>query len=238
MKENNHISISRNRCSTGVMVNDKKEEAKMDNSNVYVWRSKGVKDDVFDGDLDKPHSISLSIFNRYKSVQKAYLEWREEKGVKTALLGSNDDKEFVDECKRTVRWVEKGCFDPIGYHLYYREYLSQDVLCVSNFVPCVSQKVVDILQEVCPEEIEIFRVSLNYETDKKYYVINLTRGIRKDVFMKNGLGVIHFSRLIKGEQDDENTSKILVSEKLIKKFKEANIQGLEYLKFGENPYAF
>ena len=209
----------------------------MSDKNVYEWHAKWMKVGFKDAFIDDPMPIEIGLFWHCKPIKEAYVEWRGVSGVRNVLEEGGDREEFADECKRTVKWVENGCLDPIGYHVYYVENLSQDILNVPYSVPCVSQKVVDILKEACPEDVEAFRVSINFETEKKYYIINLTKGLREEAFLKNGLGEINMCRLIRDGEYGEDITKILVSEKVIKQLQEGNIQVMDYLKYKENSYA-
>jgi len=208
----------------------------MDNSNVYVWRPEATDPENFDGSLDVPFQIL--VFQGCKLLKEAYLEWREKKGVKSAIAGRNKNKEFTDRCKTTVKWVERGCLDPIKFHIYLKESLEKDVFETTGYVPYVSQKVVDILKKTCPDEFEAFPLSItNFDTDKKFYILNLTEGIYGDEFLKNGMGKLSICRLIKKEEYRNDPSKILISEDLLNTFKAENVRTLRELRYGENPYA-
>lgn len=162
-------------------------------TDVYVWDPS----EEMDTSLVRPDPISLGLFMQYHSIPEAYKIFSKESGVKKALLGEHDNPEFIAACIKTKAWVEGGGREPIPYGVDSPKTLKQDVLYAPEYVPLASQRVISVLDRVCPGVFEPYPISLNFKSINQFYIINLTTGLKEDEFLKNGIGNHHFCRLVK-----------------------------------------
>ena len=201
--------------------------------NVYVWRTLGTDQGLLDGRLDK-NKVGSGLFESSKNLQDAYFEWRNFKGVRRALEGNHDDKEFSNQVLSTVNWVESGCEEPIKAENYSEECLNSDVLMIVAFASVVSQRVVNILDQ---EQVNYEKYSMKFDqnTANQFYAINILDSVTEEDFFKTGLGSTLISRL--HFKDGFKRSLVLISSNLARAFQEGGIRGFRYVKYLENPYA-
>ena len=149
--------------------------------------------------------------------------------------------------------------DPKGYDLVFHAEVEEAVFtkydCLPNnkYAPLVNARVLEILQELCPHDIQAFPATIVSEVPEKfafenhdYWVVNITKtvdGIDKelsdfDKFESGRIKDIH--KLILRDVQCMGSShivrqhdyhvEILVSPTLVKAFKKAKIKGVKFLK--------
>ena len=217
---------------------------------VFVWKPNGAYDYIepcTNGDLSTPHPFDHGMFEYHKPIEQSYLEWRSEKGVRNALSGKPKEKEFLERCQKTDLWVRRGCLDPIVCYMtepfskstenIIEESLALNVLHFGVSEIVVDDKVIEVLDEVCPRSYEKYKISFrNVDTKKQYYILNITQGISEDSLKAPGLGDQHIYRLITDRFFDSGID-VVYTDTLQRALESAGISGLRWMRYGDNPYA-
>jgi hypothetical protein len=87
---------------------------------------------------------------------------------------------FKESAFRTKAWMENKY--PLPYRCYKPKAWAnqQDILSLDSFVPVVNERVLKILDEVCPNEYEAFLIDVE-ATDGKttpFFIVNITHCIK------------------------------------------------------------
>lgn len=153
----------------------------------------------------------------------------------------------------TLQPVEE--YDLVYSYRYPEEKLKgYDCMPNTGYAPLVNTRVLEILQELCPHDIQAFPATIVSEVPKKfafenhdYWVINITKtvdGIDKELSdferLPEKLGSVPIGTKKLVMREYENTyhiardtilgTHILVSPTLVKAFKKAKIKGVKFLK--------
>ena len=149
----------------------------MSDKNVYEWNPYGTNEGLPLGSQVAENNIVEDIFSLGLPIDKAYDKWLQYKGVQAALKGihRSEGQDYTDEIKRTIEWMKHK--PPLEYESSNsKEELEEfDVLNLSLFVPFGNEKVIQILEEICPDDYEAFPIKLHTSTgvSDKYYLINI-----------------------------------------------------------------
>ena len=173
---------------------------------------------------NRPANPSTTLFGTGKPLKDAYQTWLKKPGPVAALAGDDDDQEYVNECKRTVEWAERGFSEPLHAYLdlpyedlkksakFIAPILDLDFLHICLYVKVASKRVVELIQHQFPGEIEAIPVQFYNVKDIKqqFYALNVLQGIPKPDLLKQGLG-------------KANIASVLVKSSVTKKFKREDI---------------
>ena len=214
----------------------------IDMDDIYLWKELGGKEGESTHAMTAATAISTQLLKKSQSIFQAYSNWREAPGVAKALAVFDPGCKSLSEYENTVNWAKKNfSADTIKIKIISGidlEYEDLDVLCMSNggYVPFVSEKVVSVLDKLCPSDFEKFPVSLETPfSEKQYYVVNITRLVDQDSLLVQGLGEAEIARLShKSKSGFISTNRILYSGTIAETFKKEGITGLQSLKCFRN----
>ena len=232
----------------------------MSDKNVYDWNPYGTNEGLPLGSQVAGKDIREDIFRLGLPIDKAYDRWLQHKGVQSALKGTHNSarKEFTDEIKRTIEWMKHK--PPLQYESSNsREDLEKfDVMNLSLSVPFGNEKVIQILEKICPNDYEAFPIKLHTSTgvSDKYYLINIAheihhaidrnktkyklwfdsnegdedsiRGFDKLLFNENCMGDKLLGRI------HEDLGRPMINKKVMDVFYENNIKGISYDPLEDN----
>lgn len=218
------------------------------NGKAYGWKAIGNSDPMlplsFDGkEVDGKGASNLFIGS--KPIKEQHALWANKKGVKAVLSGLEPEpkqdykKDIHESFKYINKWVLNECKDALEYSLYETVISNEternkDILCIMGAEYIVSEKVINILTKLCPNDFEKYEAKIvNAYTNKQYFRINLLKSIYDEDLHKNGLPDDFFighlrikpkSKLLK------DTVETIFSEKLSQELIKNNITGLENWK--------
>ena len=181
----------------------------MSDKNVFAWNPYRDDRGLPLGSQVAGKNIRENLFMIGLPVGNAYEKWLAFKGVQSALKGTHKSarKEYTDEVKRTIEWMKHK--PPLQYaSSFSKEELEQyDVMNLSLSVPFGSQKVIKILEEICPNDFEAFPVKLHTSTgvSDKYYLINITHVIHDAIDKENSVYTLCFNK----NEGDENSVRFI-----------------------------
>ncbi|NQY74855.1 MAG: hypothetical protein HRT90_08855, partial [Candidatus Margulisbacteria bacterium] len=200
------------------------------------------------------NNIREDIFSLGLPINKAYDKWLSYKGVQSALKGTHISarKEFTNEVKRTIEWMKHKL--PLQYaSSFSKEELEQyDVLNLSLTVPFGNQKVIQILEEICPNDFQAFPIKIHTSTGvtDRYSLINISHVIHSaldgntsiyDLYFNKNDGdensVMSFDRLLFKEncmgdkflgRIYEDLGRVMVNKKVMDEFQAKHIVGINF----------
>ena len=152
----------------------------MSDKNVFIWSAFGDNKGFPLGGQESGKNVDDNLFIRGLSIDDAYQVWINSKGFKAAMNGTHSFPEYKDEVKRTLDWYEKR--HPLSYvSEFSKEELEElDTFELSLMIPFGNQKVVDILNTVCPNDVEAFPIEIHTPTGilNNFYLLNITNKIQ------------------------------------------------------------
>lgn len=109
-----------------------------------------------------------------------------------AINGTHEEQEYVDEVNRTLEWYKK------RHTLYYvsdfkkEELEEMETIKLSAQISFGSQKVLYVLDAVCPHDYEAFPIEIETPTgiSKKFFLINVCNRIENALDKENCLTYI------------------------------------------------
>jgi len=229
----------------------------MSDKTVYGWNAKySAKGLQLVAMVDGEH-VHDSPLRIGKPIEVATKEWSNLKSIKEIENGThwlyNDDPEII---QRTKKWIETRHPLAIITSLSKEKLEKYDTLLFESGVPFVSQKILDIMSDICPDEFEAFPTIVETVTGNstQYYILNLTSVLQNTIDFDNSLieyqtyehmkieersedSIMSFRRLILNEncmktnyigRMYEDKMEVLVSEPLVKAFRKAKVKGFKY----------
>ncbi|NQY74857.1 MAG: hypothetical protein HRT90_08865 [Candidatus Margulisbacteria bacterium] len=181
----------------------------MSDKEVFAWQPSESSEGLPLGIQVVGNHLSESVFAKGLPIDEAYEKWLGFKGVQAALKGAHrsEGQDYTDEVKRTIEWMKHK--PPLQYiSSWSKEKLEKnDVLNLSLSVPFGSQKMIQILEEICPNDFEAFPVKLHTSTgvSDKYYLINITHVIHDAIDKKNSVYTIWFNK----NEGEENSVRFI-----------------------------
>ena len=186
---------------------------------------------------NRPANPSTTLFGTGKSLKDAYQTWLKKPGPVAALAGDDDDQEYVNECKRTVEWAERGFSEPLHAYLdlpyedlkksakFIAPILDLDFLHLTRYLKVASQRVVELIEHQFPGEIEAIPVQFYNVKDIKqqFYALNVLQGIPKPDLLKQGLGTANIASVL---DEDGYNEDIAMSKALVTSFKTNGFRGM------------
>ena len=238
----------------------KESRVTMSDKRVYKWDAFGGSDGWPAGGPENGVNVDESIFLRGVPLDQAMVRWKKKCGVEELLNGTHERQEHVkqkriDELKRTLDWYERRYPLPYISDFEKEELEEMDTIELSFQVPFGNQRVLDVLDDVCPNDYEAFPIEVHTKTGviTQFFLINVCHRIHdaldKDaciykksttlkegeenyidrfkrlVFNKGCMGTTHLGRM------HEHMFKVMVSETVAMAFQTANIYGYNTMIF-------
>ncbi len=203
-------------------------------------------------------------FSPYFKAWKHIIQFKSTERKTKALIFSNGKILPFDSGNPNLEYTKQ---DPATYDLIFHAEVEPSVFCQYDNLKTmngmglllVNKKIITILQEICPDDFQVFPATIISDKPKKfqfenhdYFVVNLTKTvdvvdeenstftcyengnldkIYKLTYIKNGMGNAHIARQYnyRGE--------ILVSPELAKRFKKEKVTGVKF-KTDEEAYPY
>ena len=181
----------------------------MSDKEVFSWNPSESSEGLPLGSQVSGEHIRENLFEIGMPIEKAYEKWLGFKGVQAALKGTHrsEGQDYTDEVKRTIDWMKHK--PPLQYISSWSKEKREknDVMNLSLSVPFGSQKVIQILEEICPNDFEAFPVKLHTSTgvSDKYYLINITHVIHDAIDKENSVYTLCFNK----NEGDENSVRFI-----------------------------
>jgi len=235
----------------------------MSDRNVYAWRPQGGFWGFPIGGFAQGHELNELVFRLGRPLPEAVAHWKRSRGIDSVIPSTKPTDEEL-KMWRTLKWAENPT--PIQCSTL-RSRRKLDVLdtpsLLSSGTMVVSEKVLQILTEVCPNDFEAYPLIVQTSTGpsgRSYFLINITHLIFPDIeeersiFMpfpedwdKGENSISAFDRLILKENCMGNIClgrmyhrriEPLIGKPVIDAFQKANITGFEYLPLEDkkDPY--
>lgn len=199
------------------------------------------------------------IFKQGLPIDQSLEKWKTYKGVRSVIeKNTHKDKEFIPQVHRTLEWCNKQT--PLHYTSQFtkEELEEMDVVNLDLAIPFANQKVLKILDEICPQGYDAFPIEIKTPTgtSKKYFLINITNkienaldkpnciyktaifkkegeenslGFCKRLLLKNNcMGSHHLGRL------HERMDRIMMSKKLVDRFELEGVYGFNRVIFEDH----
>jgi len=215
------------------------------NGKAYGWKADGDLNPMlpltFNG-YEPRGKGSSNLFNGSKPIKKEYEVWVKKKGVQAVLSGTapTPKKDYEINSDESIKyinqWVKNDCKEALEIQLDESTLLNEveknkDVLLILGADYIVSERVIEILNKLCPNDFETYDVKIvNAYTNKKYYRINLLKSIYQENLNENGLPddfIIGHLRIKPKSKLLKDTVETIFSEKLSQELIKNNISGLE-----------
>lgn len=218
------------------------------NGKAYGWKADGDSNPMLPLGVNgfEPRGKETNrLFKGSKPIKEEYEIWVKKKGVQAVLSGTapKPKKDYEINSDESIKyidqWVKNDCKEPLEIKLDESTLLNEveknkDVFLILGAKYIVSERVIEILNKLCPNDFETFDVKIvNAYTNKKYYRINLLRSIYENDLNENGLPddfiIGHIRIKPKGKIPFDYVETIF-SERLSQKLIENKITGLENWK--------
>ena len=224
----------------------------MSDKSVYKWSAFCGSDFMPLGGQKNGKHVNNVVFMKGADIDTAYKRWKSDKGMTSVLNGTHENKALIEEVKRTLEWYKT------RHTLYYasdikkEELEEMETIKLSAQIPFGSQKVLDVLDAVCPHDYEAFPIEIETPTgiSKKFFLLNVCNRIENALDKENCIYEIalfkeegqensiaapgRFKRLLFKEgcmgeahlgRMYENMYRVMVSETLVRAFNDAGIYG-------------
>ena len=218
------------------------------NGKAYGWKADGDANPMlplgFNG-YEPRGKGSVDLFKGSKPIKEEYEVWANKKGVSAVLSGLEPEpkqdykKDIHESFKYMNNWVLNDCKDALEIKLDESTLLNEvekgkDVFLILGAEYIISDRVIEILNKLCPNDFETYGVKIvNTYTNKKYYRINLLRSIYEEDLNENGLPddfIIGHIRIKPTHKLLEDKVETIFSERLSQELIKNNITGLENWK--------
>tara|TARA_R100000329_G_scaffold13322_1_gene14220 strand:- start:238 stop:924 length:687 start_codon:yes stop_codon:yes gene_type:complete len=218
------------------------------NGKAYGWKADGDANPMlplgFNGYEPRGKGTSR-LFKGSKPIKEEYEIWVKKKGVQAVLSGTapKPKKDYEINSDESIKyidqWVKNDCKEPLEIKLDESTLLNEvekdkDVFLILGAKYIVSERVIEILNKLCPNDFETYDVKIvNAYTNKKYYRINLLRSIYEEDLNENGLPddfIIGHLRIKPTHKLLEDKVETIFSERLSQEFIQNNITGLQNWK--------
>jgi hypothetical protein len=148
----------------------------------YEWKAIHDTNGMPVGEAVYEEKLCDEIFWDGLPLQEAYDSWLNHKHTQETFNGTaqhlrTNEKESAF---RTKAWMENKY--PLPYRCYKPKAWAnqQDILSLDSFVPVVNERVLKILDEICPNEYEAFPIDVEATdgTTTPFFIVNITHCIK------------------------------------------------------------